>query len=30
MSSTYTDPIVHTDIKALAAERFQDADRVPA
>ena len=30
MSSTYTAPIVHADIKALAAERFHDADRVPA
>ena len=27
MSSTYTAPIVHADIKALAAERFHDADR---
>ena len=26
MSSTYTAPIVHADIKALAAERFRDAD----
>ena len=26
MSSTYTAPIVHADIKALAAERLHDAD----
>jgi hypothetical protein len=25
MSSTYTAPIVHADIKALAAERLHDA-----
>ena len=30
MSSTYTAPIVHADIKTLAAERFHDTDRVPA
>ena len=26
MSSTHTAPIVHADIKALAAERLHDAD----
>ena len=26
MSSTYTAPIVHADIKALAAERIHDSD----
>ena len=26
MSSAYTAPIVHADIKALAAERLHDAD----
>ena len=26
MSSTYTAPIVHADIKDLAAERLHDAD----
>jgi hypothetical protein len=26
MSSTYTAPVVHADIKALAAERRHDAD----
>jgi len=30
MSSTYTAPIVHADIKALAAERFHDTHRGPA
>ena len=30
MSSTYTASIAHADIKALAAERFHDADRGPA
>ena len=30
MSSTYTAPTAPADIKALAAERFHDADRGPA